>query len=67
LKKAWISGLGMALCLILSGCGQKEEVVVYTAVEEVYCQELFEQRLSLQAVLEWYLRMMGDGASQAER
>lgn len=57
----------MALCLILSGCGQKEEVVVYTAVEEVYCQELFEQRLSLQAVLEWYLRMMGDGASQAER
>lgn len=43
MKKAWISGLGMALCLILSGCGQKEEVVVYTAVEEVYCQELFEQ------------------------
>lgn len=43
MKKAWISGLGMVLCLILSGCGRKDEVVVYTAVEEVYCQDLFEQ------------------------
>ncbi len=43
MKKAWISGLGMVLCLILSGCGRKDEVVVYTAVEEVYCRELFEQ------------------------
>lgn len=43
MKKAWITGLGMILCLILCGCGQKDEVVVYTAVEEVYCQELFGQ------------------------
>lgn len=33
----------LAAGLCLSGCGKKEEVVVYTAVEEVYCRELFRQ------------------------
>lgn len=33
----------LAAGLCLGGCGKKEEVVVYTAVEEVYCQELFRQ------------------------
>ena len=31
------------LSAILGGCGRKEEVVLYTAVEQVYCEELFRQ------------------------
>lgn len=36
------------LCLALpalftGGCGEKEEVVVYTAVEQLYCEELFRR------------------------
>ncbi len=30
-------------CVMFTGCGKKEEVVVYTAVEQVYCEELFEK------------------------
>lgn len=33
----------LALPLLFGGCGRKEEVVVYTAVEQVYCEELFRQ------------------------
>lgn len=43
MKKAYIWALFAGICLVLSGCGRKAEVVVYTAVEQVYCQELFEQ------------------------
>lgn len=43
MKKAWIYGIAAGICLLLSGCGRQEEVVVYTAVEQVYCQGLFEQ------------------------
>lgn len=31
------------LSAFLGGCGRKAEVVVYTAVEQVYCEELFRQ------------------------
>lgn len=43
MKKKLVSFLGLALAMLLGGCGKKEEVVVYTAVEQVYCEELFEQ------------------------
>lgn len=41
--KRLIGVLVVAMCLMLTGCSRKSEVVVYTAVEQVYCQELFEQ------------------------
>lgn len=43
MKKISIWAVLAGLCILLSGCGGKAEVVVYTAVEQVYCQELFEQ------------------------
>lgn len=43
MKKICIWAMFAGICLMLSGCGEKAEVVVYTAVEQVYCQELFEQ------------------------
>ena len=43
MKRIGTGGLLAAVCLLLAGCGQTEEVVVYTAVEQVYCQELFAQ------------------------
>ncbi len=43
MKTVWMCGILASICLILAGCGSKDEVVVYTAVEQVYCQELFEQ------------------------
>ena len=40
-----IPGAMALFCIsaFLGGCGSKEEVVVYTAVEQVYCEELFKQ------------------------
>lgn len=40
--KIRICGILAGICLALSGCG-KADVVVYTAVEQIYCEELFEQ------------------------
>lgn len=37
------AGILTAAGFLLAGCGKKEEVVVYTAVEQVYCEELFRQ------------------------
>lgn len=42
MRKIWMCGILAGICLMLSGCG-KEEVVVYTAVEQVYCEKLFQQ------------------------
>lgn len=42
MKKIWMCQLLSGLCLMLSGCA-KTEVVVYTAVEQVYCEELFAE------------------------
>ena len=43
MKKRLVGMMLVAMCLTLVSCGRKPEVVVYTAVEQVYCQELFEQ------------------------
>lgn len=43
MKKQLITLMVAVLCVLLAGCGGKSEVVIYTAVEQVYCQELFEQ------------------------
>ena len=46
-RKTWkvlaAAGMVTAAGFLLAGCGKKEEVVVYTAVEQVYCEELFRQ------------------------
>ena len=42
MKRAMLGCLVLAAAaLCMAGCGRKEEVVVYTAVEQVYCEELF--------------------------
>ena len=43
MKKQLYTLVLVIICLMLAGCSKKSEVVVYTAVEQVYCQELFEQ------------------------
>lgn len=44
MKKHILFSLLIAVfCFMLAGCGKKEEVVIYTAVEQVYCEELFKQ------------------------
>lgn len=43
MRRLCTGGLLAAACVLTAGCGRTEEVVVYTAVEQVYCQELFEQ------------------------
>lgn len=43
MNKRLAVGILATASLMLAGCGKKSEVVVYTAVEQVYCQELFEQ------------------------
>lgn len=42
MRRTLIGALLAAACL-MAGCGKKPEVVVYTAVEQVYCAELFDQ------------------------
>ena len=42
MKRAMLGCLVLAAAaLCMAGCGRKEGVVVYTAVEQVYCEELF--------------------------
>lgn len=44
MKKKLVAAMAAGLSLFLmAGCGQKNEVVIYTAVEQVYCEELFEE------------------------
>ena len=43
MKKWILLNIGMVLMLSMAGCGKKQdEVVVYTAVDQVYADEIFE-------------------------
>ena len=43
MKKRILLNIGMVLMLSMVGCGKKQdEVVVYTAVDQVYADEIFE-------------------------
>ena len=43
MKKWLLLNIGMILMLSMAGCGKKQdEVVVYTAVDQVYADEIFE-------------------------
>lgn len=43
MKKGIALGLALLAAALTSGCGRMDEVVVYTAIEQVYCEELFQQ------------------------
>lgn len=42
-KIVWFGSVIIAAVMLMTGCSRGEEVVIYTAVEQVYCEELFSR------------------------